>query len=626
MISSTSRTLSFASLIMFAGLATTANAQTAFTYQGRLDVNGSPTSGVFDLQFRLFNDPITGSQQGPTVCADDVVVAPDGTFTATLDFGQPPLAHPLYLEIGVREDAGLTCANPSGFEVLARQLIASAPFAVRALSADNATLFGGQASAFYRNAANLNAGVIPDGRLATTVARTNVATTFTAPVTITNLASVFNGSGAGLFSLNADNISSGVLAANLGGTGSDTSGATAGQVLKFAGGRWTPGADNDTTYTAGSGLSLSGTIFSIPSQGIVAGMLADNSVDTFAIAPGAIINNDISDNSISTNKIINNAVTSIKIASSSISNTHIVDGTIGNADLQANSISGSNIIDLTITNLDIATGGVNSINILDGTVASADIATDTIAAVDIAADAVGASEIAAGAVGTSELAANAVTNAALANDAASLSRVSGGAMTSTSGRIGINGAAGTEALTVNGRIDSLLGLDTGGAVTAAEFLHAAPFPRTYSVGPYDVTIRDGGISVGDAGGSGYSGQPFLFNNSLFVTTQCVLPVHLPDGAVVTGLTLYAQDGIAVNLTAQLLRRSFDQSVTGTMAQVVTSGEVTDTVRSFSDTTISGGTIDNDAFMYYVRLEFPASNGQLNFKGAVINYTVTRPLP
>ena len=355
-------------------------------------------------------------------------------------------------------------------------------------------------------------------------------------------------------------------------------------------------------------------------------MLADNSVDTFAIAPGAILSSDISDNAISTSKIANNAVTGIKIAANSVSASHIIDGTIGNADLQANSISGTNIIDATITNLDLAVGAVNTFTILDSTITSADIALDTITAADIAPDAVGASEIASGAVGTSELAANSVTNAILANDAASLARVSGGAMSSSSGRIGINGAPGTQELTVNGRIDASLGLTSAGTVTAAEFVHVNPFPRTYSLGPYDATIRDGGVSVGDENGSGYAGEPFLFNNSLLVGVECVLPVHLPDGAVVTQFTLLAQDNIAGNITAQLLRRAFNNSPGGTMAQAATSGEVPNTVRSFTDTTISAPTIDNDAFMYYVRLSFSPSDGQLNFKGAIINYTVSRPLP
>jgi hypothetical protein len=41
-----------------------------------------------------------------------------------------------------------------------------------------------------------------------------------------------------------------------------TSTPTNNQVLKFVGGQWTPAADNNTTYTAGTGLQLTGTVFS----------------------------------------------------------------------------------------------------------------------------------------------------------------------------------------------------------------------------------------------------------------------------------------------------------------------------------------------------------------------------
>lgn len=40
---------------------------TVFTYQGRLVESGAPTSGVYDLEFRLFDLASNGSQQGATV-------------------------------------------------------------------------------------------------------------------------------------------------------------------------------------------------------------------------------------------------------------------------------------------------------------------------------------------------------------------------------------------------------------------------------------------------------------------------------------------------------------------------------------------------------------------------------
>ncbi|HUS72462.1 MAG TPA: hypothetical protein VMY06_05290 [Sedimentisphaerales bacterium] len=59
---------------------------TGFTYQGRLIDANSPADGLYDFQFRLYNDPCTGTQQGSTIDINDLDVI-DGYFTVELDFG-----------------------------------------------------------------------------------------------------------------------------------------------------------------------------------------------------------------------------------------------------------------------------------------------------------------------------------------------------------------------------------------------------------------------------------------------------------------------------------------------------------------------------------------------------------
>ncbi|GBC93867.1 hypothetical protein HRbin15_02369 [bacterium HR15] len=61
-----------------------------------------------------------------------------------------------------------------------------------------------------------------------------------------------------------------------------------GQVLKWDGSQWLPAPDNDTTYSAGAGLQLIGTTFSIATSGVVTSMLADLSVTTSKIDDGAV--------------------------------------------------------------------------------------------------------------------------------------------------------------------------------------------------------------------------------------------------------------------------------------------------------------------------------------------------
>lgn len=68
---------------------------------------------------------------------------------------------------------------------------------------------------------------------------------------------------------------------------------TANQVLKWNGTTWACAADNDTTYSAGTGLSLVGTTFSVANGGITLAMLAGNSVDSGKIVNGSIVADDV---------------------------------------------------------------------------------------------------------------------------------------------------------------------------------------------------------------------------------------------------------------------------------------------------------------------------------------------
>ncbi|MBM4107230.1 MAG: hypothetical protein FJ255_00185 [Phycisphaerae bacterium] len=162
---------------------------TAFTYQGELRNGTILATGPHDLRFRLYDASVGGSQVGPTLCSDSVSLT-DGCFTLNLDFGAQFAGQQRFLEIDVRADTGLGCGNATGFVTLApRQALTASPNAAYALSAGtagsaaNATQLNGQSAAFYQNAANLTGGTLPDGRLAPTVARTNVAQTFTGATT-----------------------------------------------------------------------------------------------------------------------------------------------------------------------------------------------------------------------------------------------------------------------------------------------------------------------------------------------------------------------------------------------------------------------------------------------------------
>src|SRR5882762_11566245 len=126
---------------------------TAFTYQGRLNDNGSTANGSYDLRFTIYDStnntgtviagPITNAAAGIT----------NGLFTVTLDFGAGVFTGTnRWLEIGVRTNGGgaFAALNPW-------QSLTAAPYAVYA---------GGV------NAAGI-AGSIADGHLSANIARLN---------------------------------------------------------------------------------------------------------------------------------------------------------------------------------------------------------------------------------------------------------------------------------------------------------------------------------------------------------------------------------------------------------------------------------------------------------------------
>jgi hypothetical protein len=96
---------------------------TAFTYQGRLNVNGVAANGAYSFQFRLVQVG-NGQPQGPTLTNQPVTVT-NGLFTTVLDFGDYFGDRAFNLEIGVRTNGG------RAFTILANsQPILSTPMAI----------------------------------------------------------------------------------------------------------------------------------------------------------------------------------------------------------------------------------------------------------------------------------------------------------------------------------------------------------------------------------------------------------------------------------------------------------------------------------------------------------------
>jgi len=179
---------------------------TAFTYQGRLNDGGTPANNVCDFTFSLHDDPVNLASIGTYIILSAVPVT-NGLFTVQLnadgEFGTNAFnGQARWLQIGVRTNSANMFIN---FTFLSpRQQLDATPQAMFALNASNAVN-----ASFATNVAD---GAITSSKLA-------------------------DGS------VGAQQLAPGAL------SWSSLAGIPAG----FA-----DGMDNDTTYTPGAGLSLSG--------------------------------------------------------------------------------------------------------------------------------------------------------------------------------------------------------------------------------------------------------------------------------------------------------------------------------------------------------------------------------
>jgi hypothetical protein len=162
---------------------------TAFTYQGRLDADGSPATGNYDVQFTLFATNNGGTAIGRAV-TDGGIAVTNGLFTAAVDFGAGVFTGTNYwLDLAVR-----TNGASSFTELTPRQALAPIPYAVFANTASN---LSGTLSVSQLN------GTLPPAQLPAYVV-TNTATGVT-------LSGTFSGNGAGLTNVTVAQLPSGTV-------------------------------------------------------------------------------------------------------------------------------------------------------------------------------------------------------------------------------------------------------------------------------------------------------------------------------------------------------------------------------------------------------------------------------
>jgi len=124
---------------------------TAFTYQGRLDSSGSPSTGGYDLRVAVFDAADGGNLRG--LLTNSAVAVSNGLFTTTLDFGFGVFnGGPRWLEIGVRSNGTATAFNT----LAPRQAVLPAPYAFWSANASQAVTVTGTVPASGLNGLYLN--------------------------------------------------------------------------------------------------------------------------------------------------------------------------------------------------------------------------------------------------------------------------------------------------------------------------------------------------------------------------------------------------------------------------------------------------------------------------------------
>lgn len=147
----------------------------AFTYQGVFTQNGAPFSGTVEMQFTLWDAASSGTQIAATAPTSLLVVASNGLFNASVDFGATPFSG---ADRWVQVEARTTLAP---FTTLSpRQKVTATPYALRAANFTG-TLGSNQIAGLYVNAVILS----------------NAANVFTG---------TFTGNGGGLTNLNVTSL------------------------------------------------------------------------------------------------------------------------------------------------------------------------------------------------------------------------------------------------------------------------------------------------------------------------------------------------------------------------------------------------------------------------------------
>jgi len=401
-------------------LSTVLAQSTAFTYQGRLTDNGSPATGVYDLQFTIHDSPQAGGLLGGPVTISPTVVS-DGLFFVRLDFGSGIFTGAeRWLEMAVRTNGG------SQFILLQpRQQISAAPYAVTAREVTG-NVAAGQLTGLIQPG-NIGAGTITSLMIADGSIHSNLLAAGSVHSNALVLGSIHSNHLA-LGSIHSNHLAAGSVHSNALALGSVTARALADGSIHSN--HLAEGSVHSNALVLGSIHSNHLALASIHSNHLAAGsifsdhlapgsvhsnILALGSVTAAALADGSIHSNHLAPSSVHSNILALGSVTAAALADGSIHSNHLAPGSVHSNILAFGSVTAAALADGSIHSNHLAEGSVHSNALVFGSIHSNHLALASIHSNHLAAGSIFSDHLAPGSVHSNALAFGSVTAEALAS-------------------------------------------------------------------------------------------------------------------------------------------------------------------------------------------------------------------
>ena len=187
--------------------------------------------------------------------------------------------------------------------------------------------------------------------------------------------------------------------------------------------------DISNLYTAGAGLTKSGTQFSLASNAVSSENIVDGSVSAADLAAGSVTSTALAAGSVNGNALAAGAVTTSSIAAGAVTASALAPSSVNGQSLVNGSVTGADLAFATVALANLAPGSVDGSKIVDGTVTAADIANGNVGSSELANGAVTLGKIAAGAVRSNEISDLSIASNDLGSNSVTTAKIQDGAVT-----------------------------------------------------------------------------------------------------------------------------------------------------------------------------------------------------